>query len=86
MKKRTRIKILGIWFKLEHLELKESEGLFADCCIETKTIRICESLTGVDYTQALQHEKCHALLRLSGLVELMDDKLEEAICVLMEQM
>lgn len=85
MRKQQRIRILGVWFKIEHVDLKE-ESLCGDCSVSDKLIRIDSSLEGSAYKETLRHEVFHAMLGLSGISELLEGNLEEALCLLVEQL
>ncbi len=89
MKKRNKIKILGQWVTIEHCKLPESDDeevdtILGDCDVSTRTIRIDKDLEGVAYTRILRHEMFHMKVGLSGIGELLDLKLEEALAVLAE--
>jgi len=83
MKKRSRIKILGQWVNLEHVDLTK-EGVHGDCDVEQRKIRIHIGLEGERYKRVLRHECEHMKFGLSGLVELLTPELEEALCTLAE--
>lgn len=85
MRKPQRIKVLGEWFRVLHMDLSE-EGLFGDCDVDNRVIRIDQSLEGKSFKETLKHEKFHAMLRISGISELLGDQLEEAICRLVERL
>ena len=85
MKKPQRVNILGTRFKVEHADLIP-EGLFGDCDVDNKIIRIEQTLEGKSFKETLTHEKFHAMLRLSGISELLTEELEEALCRLVERL
>ena len=77
------IDVLGVPFTIVYANL-EKDGVYGDCEPLSQTIRIDNTIP-IDHQQkVLAHELTHAALRISGLNELVDDKIEEAICVLME--
>ena len=83
MKKRNRIRVLGQWIDLIHVDLTD-EGVHGDCDVESRTIRIHIGLEGPRYTRVLRHELFHMKVGLAGLTELMSPELEEALAVLAE--
>lgn len=83
MKRKSKIKVLGQWIKIEHVDLTK-EDLFGDACAITRKIRLETTLTDSEYKRLLAHEVEHIRLRLSGLVEMMTPELEEALAVLAE--
>ena len=77
----------------QHVEIKYIDNLHVDgekceggCYLSERVIKLDSSL--LDDPARLQrvtvHEKMHMALGVSGLSELMDSKVEEAICVMME--
>jgi hypothetical protein len=88
MKKRSKLRVLGQWVELQHVDLSTSDddgtALLGDCDSDRRIIRIDESLEGEEYQRVLRHEVFHMKLRLSGLKELVADDVEEALAVLME--
>ena len=86
MKKRTKIKVLGVWVAIKHVEgLYEDHDMFGEYDSDTRTIRLEAKLEGSRYKEIERHEVWHALAQLSGLSEMIDPKLEESIAVLLEQ-
>ncbi len=83
MKKRNRIKIFGEWVTLDHVDLT-SEGIYGDCTVSSRTIRLHVGLEGAEYKRVLAHESEHMRLGISGLSEMMSAELEEALAVLAE--
>lgn len=47
-------------------------------------IYLSSLLTGDEYSRVLVHEACHAIFAVSGLTNLLDDNLEEALCDALE--
>lgn len=82
-KRKTKIKVLGQWVKVEHVDLVK-EDIHGDACAVTRVIRIETTLEGDHYGRIMKHETEHMRLRLSGLAELMTDELEEALACLAE--
>ena len=77
------IEVLGVPFTIVFTDL-EKDGVYGDCEPLSQTIRIDNTIPIDHQHKVLAHELTHAALRISGLNELVDDKIEEAICVLME--
>ena len=77
------IYVLGVPFKIVYANL-EKEGVYGDCDPLSQIIRIDNTIPLDHQHKVLAHELTHAALRISGLNELVGDKVEEAICVLME--
>ena len=77
------IYVLGVPFTIEYTDL-EKDVVYGDCEPLSQTIRIDNTIPLDQQQKVLAHELTHAALRISGLNELIDDKIEEAICVLME--
>lgn len=77
------IDVLGVPFTIEYTDL-EKDVVYGDCEPLSQTIRIDNTIPLDQQQKVLAHELTHAALRISGLNELIDDKIEEAICVLME--
>ena len=50
------------------------------------TIYLASSLTGEAKKRVLMHELVHVVFAVSGLTNLIDDKLEEAICDALESL
>jgi len=79
---------LGQRFTIEHVQnlLVEGERCEGACYVSERVIKLDDYLRFQEsrYNRVLRHELMHAALRVSGLAELMDLKMEEAICVLAE--
>ena len=85
MKKANSTRVLGVHIKIEHVpNLIETEGNLGEADDDTFTIRLDASLEGDRYKRVLRHERTHMALRMSGIVEHLDDNTEEALCRLME--
>ena len=85
MKKATRVRIMGVWIKIKHVEgLYEDQSMFGEYDSDIRTIRLEEQLEGDRYKEVHTHEKFQALCQLSGQTEILDDKVEEALAVMME--
>jgi hypothetical protein len=85
MKKANSTRILGVRIKIEHVpNLTADEGILGDADDDTFTIRLDAGLEGDRYRRVLRHERTHMALRMSGIVEHLDDNTEEAICRLFE--
>tara|TARA_R100001463_G_scaffold2401_6_gene10164 strand:- start:668 stop:955 length:288 start_codon:yes stop_codon:yes gene_type:complete len=82
------VTILGQRFTIEHVQnlLVEGERCEGACYVSERVIKLDDYLRFQEsrYNRVLRHELMHAALRVSGLAELMDLKMEEAICVLAE--
>lgn len=79
---------MGQRFTIEHVQnlLVEGERCEGACYVSERVIKLDDYLRFQEsrYNRVLRHELMHAALRVSGLAELMDLKMEEAICVLAE--
>lgn len=60
-------------------DTEECLGLFKD-----DTIYIATSLTGDRKLRVFRHEYAHAILCISGITNLLEEKLEETLCDLLE--
>mgnify|MGYP003643463813 CR=1 FL=1 len=82
------VTILGQRFTVEHVQnlLVEGERCEGACYVSERVIKLDDYLRFQEsrYNRVLRHELMHAALRVSGLAELMELKMEEAICVLAE--
>jgi len=82
------IPILGRKISVRHVSEKELAQLTKepDCLgfFDGNTIFICASLTQEQARRILLHELSHAILNISGLHNLLEDKQEEAICDVFE--
>lgn len=83
MKRRKRMKILGEWVELEHVQF-DNDDRWGDCDVGKRIIRIVETATDEEYARVLRHEVCHMRMGISGLTEFMTPELEEALAVLAE--
>lgn len=72
---------LEFWSDLVDDEGDQVEGL---CLPETNTIKINSNYPANRQRSTYLHERIHASLAVSGLSELLDGKLEEAIVVCIE--
>jgi hypothetical protein len=85
MRKIESTMILGVKVRIQHVPfLSATEGILGDADDDKQLIRLDADLEDAQYKRVLRHEKVHMALRLSGLVELMTDDLEEALCRLFE--
>ena len=88
MKKPSRVKILGQWIEIQHVDLspekEDAEILYGDSDLRARLIRIDINLDGAAFKRILNHEMYHMKLGISGLAETMPDNLEEALCILAE--
>tara|TARA_A200000159_G_C7283717_1_gene322618 strand:+ start:634 stop:921 length:288 start_codon:yes stop_codon:yes gene_type:complete len=82
------VEVLGQRYTIEHVPnlLVEGERCEGACYVSERTVKIDDALRYQDarYNRVLKHELMHAALRTSGLAEMMDLRMEEAICVLAE--
>ena len=77
------INILGVEFKIIYMNL-ESEGLFGDCNVGTRTIRIGSNHPPETQHSTLWHECIHAAIGVAGLNNLLTTELEEALVICLE--
>ena len=82
------VTVLGQTFVIDHVPnlLVEGERCEGACYVSERLIKLDDELRfqPARYNRVLKHELMHAALRTSGIAELMDLKMEEAICVLVE--
>ncbi len=82
------VTILGQRFTVEHVVnlFVEGEQCEGACYVSERLIKLDDYLRfqPARYKRVLKHELMHAALRVSGIAEMMDLKMEEAICVLAE--
>ena len=82
------VTVLGQTFVVDHVTnlLVEGERCEGACYVSERIIKLDDELRfqPARYNRVLKHELMHAALRTSGIAELMDLKMEEAICVLVE--
>jgi len=83
MKRRNKVRILGQWITIQHVDLSKEE-IHGDADTHKKIIRLDSSLNDTEYKRVLRHESYHIKLGLSGMSEQLDEKVEEALCVLAE--
>lgn len=83
-KRKTKIKILGEWIKIEYCSIEVMDGCWGDSDSQARVIRIEEGLDDAMYKRILSHETMHMKLGLSGISEHLTTETEESICVLME--
>lgn len=69
--------------EVETVDLKDPDTL-AEWRPEKDTIELTVDLEPSLRERCLKHEKFHAMLDISGLTNLLDPKLEEALCNLVE--
>lgn len=87
--RRIRVRYVA---RRELLELKESSGIdegeqvFGWWSEADRTIYILSSLDDELQLETLCHEICHTILGFSGLSEILEPELEEAVCRAMEAM
>ncbi len=83
-----QVTVLGQSFVVEHVQnlLVEGERCEGACYVSERVIKLDDYLRFQQsrYNRVLKHELMHAALRVSGISELMELKMEEAICVLAE--
>lgn len=82
------VEVLGQTFTIDHVVnlLVEGERCEGACYVSERLIKLDDELRyqPARYNRVLKHELMHAALRASGLAEMMELKMEEAICVLAE--
>ena len=82
------VTILGQQFTIDHVVnlMVDSERCEGACYVSERLIKLDDELRyqPARYNRVLKHELMHAALRTSGLAEMMDLKMEEAVCVLVE--
>ena len=82
------VTILGQQFTVDHVVnlMVEGERCEGACYVSERLIKLDDELRyqPARYNRVLKHELMHAALRTSGIAEMMDLKMEEAICVLVE--
>ena len=83
MSRKKTVEVLGVSVKVRHVDLSK-EKLLGDFCNLKLTIRLEKTMTESEYKRVLAHETFHARLHISGLVELITEEVEEALCVLEE--
>lgn len=85
MKKANSTRIFGVKVDIEHVKgLAEKEGALGIADDDQLLISLDADLEGDRYKRVLRHERTHMALRMSGIVEHLDDPTEEAICRLFE--
>jgi len=87
-KRPTSVMILGTKFRIEYPEIiqDESEQVCGSMTGDERLIKISlkENPTELQLHSSLVHEIVHACLYVSGLSQVLDDKLEEAVVVALE--
>lgn len=82
------VSVMGQRFTVEHVQNLTIEGERCEggMYLSERFIRIDDAMRYQEsrYNRVLKHELMHAALGISGLTELLDEKTEEAICVLVE--
>ena len=82
--------VLGQKVKIEYVDnlIVEGERCEGGCYISERVIKIDASLINDTnrLLRVIRHELMHMRIGLSGLSEIIDPKVEEAICVLMESL
>lgn len=68
------------------VEIKAGEELQAWFDASTQTIYIYSGLESETYQRTLLHEHAHAIFAFSGLTELLEPELEEALCTALENL
>jgi len=87
---KSQIRLLGRNIPIHYVSSTEIDKLAKDkeilgyYCNSTQSIYINKTLKGKHAERVLRHELMHATLDISGLTNLIDDKLEEALCNVME--
>ena len=78
-----KLTILGEKIIVKYVDLI-SEDISGDADVVKRTIRIEKKLNSKERQRVLAHEQFHMKLGLSGLSDLLDPKMEEALCTLAE--
>ena len=90
MKKKSKIRCLGQWVRIEHCDLTKANddqtALLGHCLADKRLIKIEETLDYAEYDRVLRHEIFHMRLAISGLSQMegMSEDLEEALATLAE--
>lgn len=78
-----QIKILGRMYKVEFVELPDTDGepTFGESCNYNRYIKINSNIKDDELIlDTFIHEIAHQILKLCGITQLMQEDLEEAIC------
>ena len=78
------IPVFGIPFKVQFVEEVDKDNSYGETEGPERTIKIRQSLPPELLEATILHEICHAVLYTAGVSELLDENLEEAIVVAME--
>lgn len=84
LKRRRFIMIMGVKVKIRYMSkmmCEDEDELHGAFCSEAMTIYIS---TKSDIPSTLLHECCHAVLKISGVGNMLSEKTEEAIVSAME--
>lgn len=87
VKRPIAVNIFGEWIKIKHVkQINEDDNLkiYGDYNSHTDIIRISEDQSDREAMKTYLHEIMHVLLRKSGASELIDEKFEETLCVVVE--
>jgi ssRNA-specific RNase YbeY (16S rRNA maturation enzyme) len=78
--KPSRVSVLGYEMKIVYAPIgQQPEALDGNMTFDDRTITIDTKLVGKQLEDTLLHEIIHAILHISGLAFLLDDKSEEAV-------
>jgi hypothetical protein len=83
MNKPTGITIGGVPFKVTY-PAKMEENQVGESDAMERTIKIKANQKGDEFERTLLHEVVHAAMGISGISELFDEKIEEAIVICLE--
>lgn len=85
--RKTKVRVLGQWVQIVYmkdLRNEDDEPCWGMCDVDNRRISLEADMDDAMYERVLRHEKMHMKLRLSGLIEMMSEELDEALAVLME--
>jgi hypothetical protein len=83
MSKPTSITVGGVPFKITY-PAKMDEGQVGESNAMERTIQIKSNQKGDEFERTLLHEVVHAAMGISGVSELFDEKVEEAVVICLE--
>lgn len=73
----SRALIKGVWFRIKRAVLPKEHGT---CDCDARIIQIDKDAPASLVMRIYFHERAHAVMRLSGLSEIVGAKAEEALC------
>jgi hypothetical protein len=84
MKKPSNIAISGRQFSVKHPTKVDKEGSLGESVGADRIIKVKASQKGELFEDTLLHEVLHSILYVSGVAELLEGNLEEAIVIALE--